>query len=79
MKKNNKENFIMLGVAIGQCHPDLEPGSYIEQLIDYVERFNFWEKREVLSLPEGWESFQERGGEDYESAIYRWAKHFEIW
>lgn len=78
MKKNTKINFIMLGVAIGQCHPELEPGSYIEQLVNYAECFDLWEKQEVLSLPDGWESFQERGGEDYESAIFRWAKDFEI-
>ncbi len=76
--RNTGLNFIMLGVAIGQCHPDLEPGSYMLELIGYAEHFDLWEKKCVLSLPNGWESYMEQGGEDYESTIYKWAKDFEV-
>lgn len=69
---------MMLGVAIGQLHPDFEPWSNIEGLVEYSKAFTKWEKENVFSLENGWETHQEQGGEDYESTIYNWAKDFEV-
>lgn len=50
----------------------------MEELVKYAKRFTKWEKEKVLSLPDGWESYQEQGGNDYESEIFEWAKEFEV-
>lgn len=76
--KQSDINSIVLGIAIGQCHPELEPGSHMEELVKYAKKFTKWEKENVLSLPDGWESYQEQGGNDYESEIFEWAKEFEV-
>lgn len=75
---NKDINSVVLGVAIGIYHPDIEPGSCMEQLVDFAKKFTKWEKEKILSLPDGWESWQEQGGNDYESEIFEWAKEFEV-
>lgn len=50
----------------------------MEELVKYAKRFTKWEKENVLSLQDGWGSYQEQGGNDYESEILEWAKEFEV-
>ena len=76
--KNKDINMAMLGVFIGQLNEDIEPWLYIEEIVKYAQAFTKWEKENVLSLEDGWETYQDQGGEDFESTIYQWAKEFEV-
>lgn len=75
--KDNNVNAIYLAAAIGQLHPDFDLWSHLNCLMYYAKRFNEWERKNVLCLPNGWEDYTLNGGSDYESVIYEWAKGFK--
>lgn len=79
-KKNiqSEINLAFMAFAIGQTHPNDSAFICAERIVDYTRKFTEWEQQNVLSLEDGWESYMENGGEDYESTIYEWAKEFEI-
>lgn len=75
---HNGINLVFMAFAIGQTHPNDSALICAERIIEYSKAFTSWEVQNVLSLENGWETYQENGGEDYESIIYEWAERFEI-
>lgn len=71
-------NVVNMVLAIGQINQDKSLSIYAERIIDYAKAFTSWEVKNVLCLDNGWETYMERGGEDYESVIYEWAENFRI-
>ena len=71
-------NLAFMAFAIGQTHPNDSALICAESIVDYAKRFTEWEQQNVLSLKDGWETYMENGGEDFESVIYEWAKEFSI-
>lgn len=74
----NKEiNLAQLTFAVGQACGDYDMSRKdIEALVNCANEFTEWEKKNVLSLPNGWEDYIANGGDDYESVIYKQAEEF---
>lgn len=68
-------NLAIMAFAIGQIYSN-DTLVCVEKIIEYAEEFTLWEAKNVLSLENGWETYMENGGEDYESTIYKWAEEF---
>ena len=71
-------NVVNMAFAIGQINQDKSLSVHAEKIIDYAKEFTSWEARNVLCLDNGWGTYMENGGEDYESVIYEWAENFRI-
>ena len=71
-------NLAFMAFAIGQTHPNDSAFICAESIVDYAQEFTEWEQKNVLSLKDGWETYMENGGEDFESVIYEWANEFII-
>lgn len=76
--EDEKINLACLAFAIGQLHPNESAFYHVERIVSYVEAFNYWEKKNVRSLPNGWEGYTDQHGKDYEEVIYEWAKDIEL-
>lgn len=76
--KDEKINLACLAFAIGQLHPTESTFYHAERIVGYVEAFNDWEEKNVLSLPNDWEDYTSQHGKDYEEVIYEWAKDIEL-
>lgn len=74
----NKEiNLAQLAFAVGQACSNYDMSRQdVEALVDCANEFTEWEKKNVLSLPNGWEDYIANGGDDYESVIYKQAEEF---
>lgn len=70
-------NLVNMAYAIGQTHQSDSVLMATERIVEYAKKFTEWESK-ILSLPEGWGTYMENGGEDYESAIYEWANEFQL-
>jgi hypothetical protein len=75
---HNGINLVNMAFAIGQINQDESFSVHAERVIDYAKAFTSWEVKNVLCLENGWETYMENGGEDYESVIYEWAEKFRI-
>ena len=69
-------NLARIAFAAGQYFDDDLSCKDTEDLIATAESFTEWEKKNVLSLPNGWDDYTDNGGDDYESEIYKWAKEY---
>lgn len=70
-------NLVNMAFAIGQRNQSDSVLMSAERIIEYAKEFTEWEFK-ILSLEEGWATYMDNGGEDYESAIYEWAKKFKL-
>lgn len=75
---HNGINLVNMAFAIGQINQDESLSVHAERVIDYAKAFTSWEVENVLRLENGWETYMENDGEDYESVIYEWAEKFRI-
>lgn len=71
-------NLAFMAFAIGQINPNDSAFMCAESIVDYARRFTEWEEQNVLSLEDGWGTYMENGGEDFESTIYEWAEEFRL-
>lgn len=77
-KTSSEINLAFMAFAIGQINPNDSVFMCAESIVDYARRFTEWEEQNVLSLEDGWGTYMENGGEDFESTIYEWAEEFRL-
>lgn len=74
---NETINLARLAYMVGQISECCDlTGKDTENLIEYAKKFTAWEEKNVLTLPNGWEDYINRGNDDYESLIYKKAEEF---
>lgn len=83
MSKNEKcshrdANMICMTAVLIELNPNGSIFKHVKEFIEHVDGFTAWETENVLCLENGWETYMENGGEDYESVIYEWAEKFRI-